>query len=65
MNIERIKCTRQEFAERFGRQPDVDSMGVCIVSPDRRNVLMEFVFTDAVFPPNHVQVDDLERIYKL
>lgn len=69
---ERIECTRAEFAERMGVWPDPDTIGVCVVAPDGRTIVTEFVFTDKAYPPEKfltrtalTEIAELERLLKL
>lgn len=69
---ERIECTRAEFAEQMGIWPDPSTIGVCIVAPDGRTIVTEFVFTDEPYPPEKfltraalTEIAELERLYKL
>lgn len=69
---ERINCTRAEFAERMGVWPDPSTIGVCIVAPDGKTILTEFVFTDKPYPPEKfltraalTEIAELERLHKL
>jgi hypothetical protein len=69
---ERIECTRAEFAEATGIWPCPDTIGVCIVSPDGKTILKEFLFTDEAYkPPQFLsravlrEIAELERLYQL